>query len=204
VESVTPNSNFGEGESLMEKVWQRIENWLNANAPPIAAGLNPPASAGELVETERLLGVQLPADVRAAYACHNGQSFNSPWMMDCWEWLSLERIREEWNVWKGLLDSGEFTAIQNDANGIAVRKDWWNAAWIPLTYSGSGDHHCLDLAPGPKGKIGQIIEMWHDEGSRPVVANSISEWFTSFAEALENDEFVLSEEYGGLVRRDNL
>jgi hypothetical protein len=46
--------------------------------------------------------------------------------------------------------------------------------------------------------------MWHDEGSRPVVADSFRAWLTDFADALEADELVLSDEYGGLVRRDNL
>jgi cell wall assembly regulator SMI1 len=185
-------------------MWQRIEAWLAANAPAIAAALNPPASVPELADTEQLLGVQFPEDVRAAYFRHNGQISNSPWMMDGWEWLSLQRIRDEWKVWKELLDGGDFSGIESDADGLVVRKDWWNPAWIPLTYSGCGDHHCLDLAPGPEGTLGQIIEIWHDEGSRPVVARSFREWLTSFADALENNDLVLSEEYGSLVRRDNL
>ena len=73
-----------------------------------------------------------------------------------------------------------------------------------MTYSGSGDHHCIDLSPGPKGNAGQIIEMWHDEGARPVVAESFRAWMTAFADDLENDELVLSDEYGGLVRREDL
>jgi cell wall assembly regulator SMI1 len=188
----------------MEQIWQRIEAWLAANAAPIATGLNPPATVKELTDTEQFLGVQFPEDVRNSYLRHNGQAFDSPWMIDGWEWLSLERIQDEWKVWKGLLDGGDFEGIQSDADGSSVRNDWWNPAWIPLTYSGSGDHHCLDLAPGPQGKVGQIIEMWHDEGSRPVVAASFRAWLSEFANALENNELVLSDEYGSLVRLDKL
>jgi len=196
--------SFDDGGALMEQVWRRIEAWLAANAAPVAAGLNPPAPAGELADTERLLGVRFPEDVRASYLRHDGQAPDSPWMVDGWEWLSLERIRNEWKVWKELLDGGDFAEIESDADGLAVRTDWWNPAWIPLTYSGSGDHHCLDLAPGPRGTPGQIIEMWHDEGSRPVVADSFRAWLMDFADALEADELVLSEEYGALMRRENL
>jgi cell wall assembly regulator SMI1 len=46
--------------------------------------------------------------------------------------------------------------------------------------------------------------MWHDEGSRPVIADSFGAWLTSFANALEKSEFVLSDEYGGLVRSDEI
>jgi cell wall assembly regulator SMI1 len=188
----------------MDEVWQRIEAWLATNAPPIAAGFNPPASAHQLADTERLLGVPFPMDVRATYLRHNGQASDSPWMMNGWEWLSLDRIRAEWQIWKDLLDGGDFADSQSDADGLGVRQDWWHPAWIPLTYSGSGDHYCLDLAPGLQGTLGQIIEMWHDEGSRPVVASSIREWLASFADALETGDFVFSEEDGGLLRRDEL
>lgn len=188
----------------MDQVWDHIEAWLAANAPAIAAGLNPPASARELADTERFLGVQFPEDVRAGYLRHNGQTQDSPWMLDGWELLCLERIRDEWKVWKDLLDGGDFAGIQSDADGLAVRNDWWSPAWIPLTYSGSGDHHCLDLAPGPQGRPGQIIQMWHDDGARPVVAVSFEAWLSDFADGLEAGEFVLSDEYGGLCHREDV
>ncbi|HEX8693753.1 MAG TPA: SMI1/KNR4 family protein [Longimicrobium sp.] len=188
----------------MDEVWRRIEAWLAAHAPAIAAGLNPPASAGEIDETERFLGVRLPDDVRASYLRHDGQSQDSPWMMNGWEWLSLTRIRDEWKVWKDVLDSGAFAAIESDADGVSVRRDWWNPAWIPVTYSGCGDHHCLDLAPGPRGISGQVIEMWHDEGARPVVADGFGAWLSQFADDLEAGELVFSDDLGGLYRVDDV
>ncbi len=188
----------------MDQVWERIEAWLAVNAPAVAAGLNPPASPEAVAETERFLDVQFPDDLRASYLRHDGQQPNSPWMLEGWEWLSLDRIRDEWKVWKDLLDGGDFAGIENSADGRGVQKDWWNPAWIPLTYSGSGDHHCLDLAPGRRGLSGQIIEMWHDEGSRPVIAHSFREWLTDFAGRLEAGEFVVSDEYGGLCRREDV
>jgi cell wall assembly regulator SMI1 len=188
----------------MDQVWRRIEAWLAVNAPTIAAGLHPPASAHELAETERFLGVQFPEAVRASYLRHDGQAHDSPWLLEGWEWLSLARIRDEWKVWKDLLDRGDFAGIQSAADGLTVRTDWWNPAWIPLTYSGCGDHHCLDLAPGPRGTPGQIIEMWHDEGSRPVVASGFEAWLTAFANGLETGEFVVSDDYGGICHRDDV
>ena len=188
----------------MDEIWNRIEAWLNANAPEVAAGLNPPASPDELADTERELGVRFPESVRASFLRHDGQSPDSPGLLDGWEWLSLERVRTEWRVWKELLDDGTFAESESDADGLQVQREWWHPAWIPLTYSGSGDHHCVDLAPGPLGTPGQIIEMWHDEGSRGVVAPSFEAWLADFANELEAGEFTLSDEYGGLVRREDL
>jgi cell wall assembly regulator SMI1 len=186
----------------VNEIWQRIERWLAANAPTVLEGLNPPATRQQIAETEQFLGITFPAELQAAYLRHDGQSQSSPWFLEGWEWLSLERIRDEWNVWKELLDGGDFDGLENDDTSGKVLTDWWNPNWIPLTYSGSGDHHCLDLEPGLKGTRGQIIEMWHDEGSRTTVANSFGEWLAAFADHLEAGEFVFSEEYGGLCRED--
>jgi len=188
----------------MDQTWERIEAWLAVNAPAVAAGLNPPASPESLAATEQFLGVQFPDDVRASYLRHDGQQSYSPGLLEGWEWLSLERIRGEWQVWKDLLDGGDFNGIESDADGRGVRKDWWNPAWIPLTYSGGGDHHCLDLAPGKRGVHGQIIEMWHDEGSRPVVARSFGEWLADFADGFEAGQYEMSVECHGLRRREGV
>jgi cell wall assembly regulator SMI1 len=188
----------------MTELWQRIENWLRSNAPSIAQGLNPPASIAEIQSTEKLLGIQFPDDVRQSYLLHNGQSQESPPMLEGWEWLSLERIRDEWTVWNELLQGGDFEGLENESDGQLIVTDWWHPKWIPLTYSGAGDHHCLDMNPGPQGKIGQIIEMWHDDGERPWIAASFREWISSFADELERGEYVLSEEYGSLCRVEDL
>lgn len=186
----------------MEHTWIRIEAWLAANAPRIV--LNPPASREAIAEAEAFLGVQFPADVRETYLRHDGQKDGSPWMLEGWEWLSLENIKSQWSVWKDLLDGGEFDGIQNEGDGRCVRNDWWHRAWIPLTYSGAGDHHCLDLAPGRRGVSGQIIEMWHDDGARPVIAHSFVEWLADFADRLESGAFVASDEYCGLCLREDV
>jgi cell wall assembly regulator SMI1 len=182
----------------MDEIWDRIETWLAKNAPAVLAGLNGPASEQELDATERALGVTLPEDVRASYRRHNGQAGAEDLFPDG-EFLSLEGVRFQWGTWKELLDRGEFFGIDSNSDGREVRTDWWHPAWVPFTYNGCGDHVCIDLAPGPEGEVGQIIEMWHDDGERPLEANSFREWLLDFAEALESDELGYSEEYGGIV-----
>jgi cell wall assembly regulator SMI1 len=185
----------------MEAVWIRIERWLAANAPAIAADFNPPATAEDIAATERFLGVTLPDDVKATYLRHNGGPAG---LFEGWEWVPLEGVRDEWKAWKGLLDGGHFDDFTRNTDGQVVSSDWWNCGWIPFTKSGSGDNHCWDLAPGPHGQVGQVIQMFHDETIRPVLANSFREWLNRFADALEADEYVFTEEYGGLVRWDDL
>ena len=183
------------GGQLMSAAWMRIEKWLAEHAPASASGLNPPASAAAIAAAEKAMGVTFPDDVRATYLRHDGQAPDSPWIFEGWEWLSLERMVEEWQVWKGLLDGGDFEDTDGDGDGDTVRSDWWNPGWIPLTYSGGGDHHCMDLAPGPQGENGQIIEMLHDDGNRQLLASNFSEWIAAYADRLEAGELEVTE-YG--------
>jgi len=187
----------------MKATWDRIERWLRTNAPQVYDSLRPGATDQQLDEAERRLDVIFPEPVRQSYRLHDGQEPDGPALIDAWEFLSLERILDEWKVWKQLLDAGEFARSRSKPDP-GIRTDWWAPRWLPLTYSGSGDHHCLDLDPAPGGTLGQIILMYHDMTERPLVAPSFEAWLGKFADDLEAGEYVLSEDDGGLVRRDEV
>ncbi|KGF73841.1 hypothetical protein DO97_10665 [Neosynechococcus sphagnicola sy1] len=187
----------------MQEIWARIESWLAANAPQLLDTLQPGASETQIKAVEAVLGIQFPKEVRASYRIHNGQSAYDYGLLDGHELLSLERIQEEWKIWKDLLDGGDFNGEKSDADP-GIRSDWWNAQWIPLTYDGAGNHDCLDLNPGEGGNRGQIIEMWHDAPERVIVASSFREWLEQYATGLESGEFIFSEEGNGIVNADDL
>ena len=46
--------------------------------------------------------------------------------------------------------------------------------------------------------------MWHDDAERPLVAPSFRAWLEQFADGLEHGDYSYSDEYGGVVHRDNL
>jgi len=186
----------------MQEIWGRIEQWLAIHAPALLADLQPGASEQVIAETEASLGITFSEDVRASFRLHNGQVGDGPWMMDGWELLSLQRICDEWRVWKDLYDSGDFDGISSTSTDDPIRSDWWSPAWIPLTYSGSGDHHCLDLVPTSGGSIGQIILMWHDDDTRTLIAPSFRAWLDQFANDLETEKYTLSTKYSGLMRKE--
>lgn len=180
----------------MKEVWNRIESWLKANAENVLDSLQPGATEEEIAETEKYLGVQLPEEIKESYRIHNGQYENKLiGFIEGRDFLSLNRIKSEWNVWKELVDGGDFEGNQGEPSG-PVKPDWYNIKWIPITYNGSGDHHCIDLDPAEGGNTGQIIEMWHDEATRTVVSKSFKDWLEQFANALEEGEYEVDEEYG--------
>jgi cell wall assembly regulator SMI1 len=185
----------------MQEIWTYIESWLYANAPKILDTLQPGASDTQIKAAEDFLSIQFPAEVKASYRIHNGQSDYSYGFLEGKEFLSLEHMQEEWAVWKELLDGGEFEGVESSPDA-GIRSDWWSPQWIPLTYDGTGNHDCLDLNPGEGGKRGQIITMWHDERERQIVAPSFREWLEQYAEGLKLGQFVFSEEHGGIVNVD--
>jgi cell wall assembly regulator SMI1 len=179
------------------KDWRRIEAWLQGHAPSLLETLGTGASPERIAEVERVLGAKLPDEMKALYAVHDGIDRDGAFF-DGYAWLPLEEVVSEWKVWKGLLDGGDFKGIRSEPQP-GIRDDWWNPAWIPFTYNGAGDHHCVDLAPAPGGRAGQIITMWHDEGARELLAPSLGAWIRSYADGLDAGTYAYSEDYGGLV-----
>jgi cell wall assembly regulator SMI1 len=94
----------------MEEIWTRIDAWLKVNAPKVFNTLQPGASDSQIQVAESILAVQFPEDVKASYRIHNGQQtiYDYGLMVDAQEFLSLERIQDEWAIWKELLDEGDF------------------------------------------------------------------------------------------------
>ena len=186
----------------MEAIWTRIRSWIEANAPQLLEVLQPGASEARIRKLEESLSIRLPDDVKALYRLCNGQSSYDYGLLNGTEFLSLERIQDEWSVWKGLLDAGELVpddSVESSRIDRGIRQVWWSPKWIPLTYNGAGDHHCLDLDPAKEGTMGQIITMWHDDDERKVVASSIRAWLQQYAEQLKSGQLVYSEDYDGIV-----
>lgn len=133
----------------MLDIWNRIHSWLENNAPAILNDLQSGATEEEIKTAESFLGVEFPQDVRDYFQIHNGQFGNKPFV-EPWEFLSLNAIIEEWKIWKDILDAGDFDDARSEPD-LGIRADWWTPKWIPLTYDGSGNHHCLDLDPASSG-----------------------------------------------------
>lgn len=187
----------------MREIWNRIEHWLQANAPQIAETLQAGATEQQIDALESLLGTALPRDLRESMRIHDGQAAHAEvGFVDAQEFLSLERIRSEWVVWKDLLHTGTFEDSESDpAEGI--RSDWWNPLWVPLTYDGAGNHSCIDLAPAEGGSVGQMITMWHDDAERTLLAPSFRAWLEAYATAMEDGRIAFSAEHGGLMNADD-
>ena len=86
----------------------------------------------------------------------------------------------DWKSWHQMLENKEFDELNSGDIGEPARLDWWNDKWIPIGRSISGDCICVDLDPGTGGVSGQMIEMFHDDDRRTVLAPDfaalLAEW----------------------------
>lgn len=182
-------------------LWREFEAWLAVHWPEGYADLNPGATDEQLRALEATLGVTLPADIAECLRIHNGQKGMAGGLFDNSEFLSTEAIADQWNIWRELLESGEFNGLKSELSP-GVRDDWWNRHWIPFTHNGGGDHYCLDLQPALGGTLGQVITMWHDMGERRIVAAGLHAWLAGYLANVRAGKIAYSEDFGGLVNND--
>jgi cell wall assembly regulator SMI1 len=160
--SETPCFDVADYDALFARIEEKARN----AGVTLAAG----ATEEEIAAAEKALGQALPEDVKAFYRRHDGSMDYS--VVEGRELLSLQRMVQEWKIWKELFDDGTFEGFDGAEPEAGVQDEWWIPAWIPVTHDGSGNHHMLDLAPGPGGKHGQILSFWHDEPRRTVVGET--------------------------------
>ncbi|ANQ49389.1 molybdenum cofactor biosynthesis protein MoeA [Flammeovirga sp. MY04] len=196
-------SFFKKQADDIPSIWSRFEKWLSKNASHLNSELNTNASEVDITKLEKTIGGKLPKDYIEFLKIHNGQERDSEGLIDTEEFLSTDRVIEEWSVWKDLLDKGDFKESESEPDE-GIKPDWWNSKWIPITYDGNGNHYCIDIDPSSSGTNGQIIRMWHDSGERELIANSFKEWISNYVNDLEKGKYVYSEDWGGIINKEEL
>jgi cell wall assembly regulator SMI1 len=189
----------------MKETWKTIENKLKEIAPLVYEDLNGGATQEQIEELERVIGAKLPGDFVEFYKVHNGQTpikFDpNISLFDHTKLMSIDEIIEVWEMWKELVDAGEFIDHKNkpkESNpGIGIKNDWWNTLWVPFFNDGDSNHYCIDLDPAKDGNYGQVIQTWHDDKDRKFIARSFKDWFVQFKEDLLNEKLIQKEHVGG-------
>ena len=169
--------------------------------------LNAGASEADFAELEQTLGYALPEAFKELYRVANGEA-DIDGVFAGEEWLSIERIIDEYTIWQELYkdgsfknDDGEDFGCQPEDAGIKPNF-WWNPKWIPLTADGGGNSKMIDLDPAEQGRAGQIIQMWHDDSRREKAANSLREFLQNYVRDLEAGLYVLDAEFGLILQSE--
>ena len=185
--------------SSMVSLWQQYEAWLSAHFPEGLEGLTPGASLQQLRELQSALGVDLSPAFQAWASVHNGQVQGSVGLLDGNELLSSDDMLEQWAGMNKLLDQGLLPASGESDPPGATAPVWWSKRWIPIASDGSGNLVCIDMAPGPTGTMGQIIDFDHETVHRTVLAPSFEAYVRGFVNDVQAGDYGYSEDYGRLM-----
>lgn len=165
--------------------WQAFDAVLAERAPQMLSGLRAPTRMEDVEAAQRTIGRALPGELISAYLSHDGQEYE--WRLyyaffGRYRWLPLGGLVRSYLSNCELastalereleLEEGDAAVIVQPDNSLsldqAVRTDLWNPAWIPLAEDNTGFTLFVDLAPGPAGRVGQIVGWEPVDRARPV------------------------------------
>jgi cell wall assembly regulator SMI1 len=185
-------------------IWTKLEAWIKTNVPDLKKSLKKGASDKQIAKLEKRLGVELPDEYKTFLQLCNGQKDDAEAGFYDGELLSAENVVIQWDVWRDLLEGGDFEGTTSEPQK-GIRNDWWNPKWIPITYDGNGNHLCIDLEPARGGRPGQIITMWHDSAERELMYASFTDWLEHILNGVESGEIVFdAEDYCALVDKEDV
>lgn len=181
----------------VREAWDRIERWLWRNAPKILASLNSGASDEEIAAAEQALGISMPEDWWELYRVHNGlnDEGNQGSLFHGMNFFDLDRVVSEFSqnvvdVQEGESDSPPEMVVAGDP-GIQ-KGDLFNTAWVPLAHDWGASLIRVDMAPAEGGQSGQVIATDSECRVAMLLAPSISEFLSNFADDLEQGRYHLN------------
>ncbi|MEM6801194.1 MAG: SMI1/KNR4 family protein [Bacteroidota bacterium] len=135
--------------------------------------LNPPLSDIEVYEKDfwEKTGLSLPAELRALLSIADG---NTSFLDNNYRLLSAREILNEWASWKSIFEDWTLEDLKvHISDGEKSLPMYTTPYWIPFMSDGTGNFKAIDLAPGPKGRAGQIISFGADEDLIKVLAEDL-------------------------------
>lgn len=167
--------------------------------------LNEPATEKDFENLENIIWYKLSEEFKELYRIHN---WSEDYSFLAWEeWLSIDGIISEFNVWNDLFKGWDFK--EDDWTEFGCEPDewiksdfWWNPKWLPLTADWWWNWAMIDFDPDEKWIYWQILFMDHESPDRELLSKSLKEYFKDFLEDLEKWKYVLNEDYWLILKED--
>jgi len=185
--------------SELEQKWNKWLTLLEQNGCEVHSQLQDSADEAQLSELIKKVGKPLPEDFSVLYQLSNGQKHHQRIVTSAffsgYEFLSIERVIQEWENWKAIFDDAGLEGMADFAEAVEVRdtglvrREYWIPGWVPFTVDGGGNSLAVDLDPGPLGTFGQVIVIGSDEDYRRVVAPSIGAMLSLLITKLQQGDF---------------
>lgn len=173
-------------------ILQRLDEQLASLRPAYYTQLKPPLSSADIKALETKYSVQLPDDLKELYRWKNGQKSN------CYQSFVNNSL---------FLALDDALTTAKDLTAMIGRdfetENWWHAGWIPIFQNGGGDSICYDTTGVFTGLPGQLMEFWHADSDRTVIAGSLSAFLQVLLRYYETTPpekfdtyFTVKEEFG--------
>lgn len=190
----------------MQDILARLEKQLGKQFPDILENLNPPATLAQIEAFETVIKQKLPDDVKTLYLWRNGcvssginlgsvgEESKRFLLFSRGRWCGLSEVFEQWRLQNSIAEGDDyfFTAEENPEHWeSAVIRPWTfpPAYWLPLCRVKWDWWVYVDMLPGKKGLVGQLVELWSHGGVyEEVVATGTKAYLLSLTEALERSE----------------
>jgi cell wall assembly regulator SMI1 len=162
---------------MMQDLILRADDWLKANRPILRPGVNDAA----LCAYEARFGLVLPTDLKQLYRWRDGQDLGP----------SMAIVHN--HMFVPLSESASIKELRDGMIGADFDDPaWWRRGWVPFTESYGGDSYCVNLDADGGGTLGEVIDFWHDEPTRNVLAPSLAHWFRELVVAMEEGRLELA------------
>jgi cell wall assembly regulator SMI1 len=166
----------------MDEVVARLATWLETHDPERLQAFGPGASEEAIAAAEKEVGVAFPAGMKALYRWHDGTA--RP-LLGNRVLMSLADIVKTRQMMNKAVDDGAFKT-----------SNWYRKTWVPFMSNLAGDHLVWDPRGSFSGEPGQVLEFWHTDHDRKVLAPSFDGWLTSIVESLEAGNWRVDSDEG--------
>lgn len=194
-----------EVKKSVSELWANMVQLLEERSPGISICFNPPANESELMGIEKKMGLTLPQELRQLYLCNNGQNENGMGILSGLDFLPLEELYIQWEIWRVLKEGAtkeQMKILSERCSSFpfqAIKKIYTNEGWLPMTHDGAGNHIGVDLDPDCNGNVGQIINFGRDEDQKFVIARNLREYLTLVIGWIEGGYLEVYEKEGLFV-----
>ncbi|KAJ53004.1 cell wall assembly regulator SMI1 [Clostridium tetanomorphum] len=168
----------------MQNQLEILDTYLRKLRPDFYSELNDPLKENEIKDLEAKFNVILPEDLKLLYKWKNGQKGN------CYE--SFANNSTFIPLEEALNSAKELTSMIDSDFDI---DNWWNENWIPILENGGGDSICYDIAGIFTNEKGQLIEFWHEDNDRNVIAPNLKSFIEAINRFYETKEAKDFDEY---------
>lgn len=165
--------------SEVVEIWKRLDALL-ASVDGASAELSPPATDAQIALCEASLSISLPSDFQQSLRCHDGVGGILFLVGNFRLWPIAEII--DLNMKHRSLH-GDNESSSGDVSG-RVKDLTFNPLWISIGDNGGNSGIAIDLDPGEKGSLGQILGLYEDE--IVVLADSITTFLGRVVDEIES------------------